>query len=186
MLTSMKQSGFGLTEILVTVVLLAIGLLGLASLQGVSLNRNNDSYYRQQAVMLAYDIADRMRANMAGARNPTNNNATSYHMSSTSIPSAVSCSTNCTSAQLANNDIADWATSVANRLPGGSAIVCIDNAPDAPNTCNPYPPTPASPCCGSGVAPPGTAFAAKIWWNEKEREGSGGVGQKFFTLSFRP
>lgn len=181
MLTSMKQSGFGLTEILVTVVLLAIGLLGLASLQGVSLNRNNDSYYRQQAVMLAYDIADRMRANMVGVRNPTNNNATSYHMSSTSIPSAVSCSTNCTSAQLANNDISEWGTSVANRLPGGSAILCIDNTPDGASI-----PTPASTLCGSGLAPPGTAFAAKIWWNEKEREGSGGVGQKFFTLSFRP
>lgn len=182
MLNSKREYGFGLTEILVTVVLLAIGLLGLASLQGVSLSRNNDSYYRQQAVILAYDIADRMRANMAGVRTPTNNNATSYHMSSTSIPSAMSCSTNCTSAQLANNDISEWATSVANLLPGGSAILCIDNTPDGAST-----PTPASTLCGSGPnAPPGTSFAAKIWWNEKEREGSGGISQKFFTLSFRP
>ena len=61
-------------------IVMAIGLLGLASLQAVSLTRGNDSLLRQQAAMLAYDIADRMRANLGGVRDPANGDRSSYHM----------------------------------------------------------------------------------------------------------
>ncbi|MCP5158556.1 MAG: type IV pilus modification protein PilV [Gammaproteobacteria bacterium] len=57
-----KQNGFTLIEILVTVVVLAIGLLGLAGLQAISLRYNSTAYQRSQATILAYDIVERMRA----------------------------------------------------------------------------------------------------------------------------
>lgn len=57
------ESGFSLMEVLVALLVLAIGLLGLAALQAQGLRFNQDAYIRSQATNLAYDIMDRMRAN---------------------------------------------------------------------------------------------------------------------------
>lgn len=57
------QRGFSLMEVLVAVMVLAIGLLGLAALQTQGIRFNQDAYTRSQATMLAFDIMDRMRAN---------------------------------------------------------------------------------------------------------------------------
>lgn len=54
-------------EVLVTVLILAIGLLGLAGLQSTSLRSNHSAMLRSQATVLAYDIVDRMRANRDAA-----------------------------------------------------------------------------------------------------------------------
>jgi type IV pilus assembly protein PilV len=62
-----KSRGMTLVEILIALLILSIGLLGLASLQTLSLRFNTSAYYRTQATQLAYDIADRMRANRASA-----------------------------------------------------------------------------------------------------------------------
>lgn len=60
---SKYQSGFSLIEILIALMILSVGLLGLAALQAAALKTNHGAYYRSQAVFLAYDICDRMRAN---------------------------------------------------------------------------------------------------------------------------
>ncbi|PTN38085.1 type IV pilus modification protein PilV [Desulfonatronum sp. SC1] len=59
--------GFSLLEVLVGLLILAIGLLGLAALQVRSLQHNNDAYFRSQATLMSYDIIDRMRANRPNA-----------------------------------------------------------------------------------------------------------------------
>ena len=53
-------------EVLIAMLVLAIGLLALASLQAQSLKFNHESYVRSQATILAYEIMDRMRANPFG------------------------------------------------------------------------------------------------------------------------
>ena len=58
-----RQAGIGLIEILVTVLILGIGILGVASTQVVSLQMNTQSQSRSQAVLLAEDLLDRIRAN---------------------------------------------------------------------------------------------------------------------------
>ena len=70
-----KQTGASLVEVLVAVVLLTFGILGVAGLQLVGTKTNHGSYLRSQAVSLAYDVADRMRANAAGALANTYNTA---------------------------------------------------------------------------------------------------------------
>lgn len=62
-----KQSGFSMLEVLVTILIMSVGLLGLAGLTAASMRNNHGAYHRTQAVWLAYDIADRMRANRAVA-----------------------------------------------------------------------------------------------------------------------
>jgi len=61
-------SGFTLIEVLITIVILAVGLLGLAGLQVTSLNNQLESYQRAQALLLLEDMANRIRANADAAR----------------------------------------------------------------------------------------------------------------------
>jgi type IV pilus assembly protein PilV len=61
------QSGMTLIEILVAIVVLAIGLLGLAGLQLKGIQVNQGSTWRWQAAALAEDLADRIRADKTGA-----------------------------------------------------------------------------------------------------------------------
>ena len=62
------QKGMTLIEVLVTLILVSVGLLGVAALQLASLRNNEESYMRSQASVLAADILDRMRANSIAFR----------------------------------------------------------------------------------------------------------------------
>ena len=117
-----KQDGFTLLEVLIALLVLSIGLLGLAALQTTGLRSNQMATMRTQATQRSYDMADRMRANQAGV------DAQSYVQSTTSdIPSvAVNCTTaTCTSAQMVVFDKANWLTEVT-RLPGGRGRITRD------------------------------------------------------------
>ena len=63
-----KQRGVGLIEILVTILVIAIGLLGLAGMQTASMKNINNSHNRALATIAAYDMAERMRSNPAGVK----------------------------------------------------------------------------------------------------------------------
>lgn len=112
---TMKSSGFTLVEVLVAVLVLAIGLLGLALLQTSGLRLNTNSYSRSQATLLAYDIIDRMRANAPGFRagNYDIANATAYNALWSAYTSCKSSTCNCDtgvcdSPTLARYDLGRW------------------------------------------------------------------------------
>lgn len=67
------EGGFTLIEVLVTLLILAIGLLGVAALQVRGLQYNQDAYVRSQVSFLAYDISDRMRMNRTNMANYVSN-----------------------------------------------------------------------------------------------------------------
>ncbi len=122
------QQGFTLVEVLVALVVLAIGLLGLASLQMMSIKFNSDSYLRTQATTLAYDIADRMRANRTAAlsgayHSPTTADANAKQAAYVAC-SGGSCSCyaggNCNGANLALFDLGTWYQRVELALPGST------------------------------------------------------------------
>lgn len=58
-----KQSGFSLIEILISILILGVGILGLGGLQVASLKSTTNAHSRTIATMYATDLADRMRAN---------------------------------------------------------------------------------------------------------------------------
>ncbi len=60
-----KQAGVGMVEVLVTLVILSVGLLGVASLQFIGTLTNSDALHRSQAVMVAQQLSERLRANAA-------------------------------------------------------------------------------------------------------------------------
>ena len=60
-----EQSGFTMIEVLVTIAILVIGLLGLAAMQTLATIAELEAYQRSQALVLVRDLADRMQANKA-------------------------------------------------------------------------------------------------------------------------
>lgn len=61
------QRGVTLIEVMIAVLVFAIGLLGIAALQAVSLQSGQGAYYRTQAINLAYEVADFARVNRSAA-----------------------------------------------------------------------------------------------------------------------
>ena len=67
MIAHRKNAGFSMIEVLITIVILMIGLLGLAGLQTKALTAQMESYQRSQALILLKDMADRIDANRKNA-----------------------------------------------------------------------------------------------------------------------
>lgn len=118
MKNSMKQSGFTLLEVLIAMLVLSIGLLGLAGLMASSMRNNQSSYHSTQATWLAYDILDRMRANRAGAI------AGSYNGT---LGSAATCSTTAPTGTITAQDIGGWKNAIACALPEGDASIAVNS-----------------------------------------------------------
>ncbi len=115
---SKTQKGFTLIEILVTMLVMAIGFLGLAAMQSTGLQQSQNTYFRTQADILARDIVDRMRANRLGVLNE------SYAFDGDTAPDDQGCSsgTDCSEEQMATQDLREWFLRVQT-LPGGDATV---------------------------------------------------------------
>ena len=106
-----SNAGFTLIEILVSMVVLAIGLLGVAAMQLRGLQYSHDAYLRSQISVLAYGMADRMRLNKA--------NAAAYYASIFIVPTTAPG--RCANAAVgAVNDLACWHLAVFTALPPGS------------------------------------------------------------------
>ncbi len=173
MKTIMKtHSGFTLIEVLIAVVLLAGALLGLAGLQARVLSNNQSAYNRSQATQLAYDIADRMRANTNSSVAANNNDALVIYttfLPSTGIqkPNCLT-TTGCSQVDMANNDLFEWNLALAT-LPNGQGLVCKDSTPkDGTSTA-------ASACDGAGAD-----YHIKIWWDD-DKSGT----NQLFVVGFK-
>lgn len=119
--TSQAQQGFTLIEILVAIVVLAIGLLGLAGLQANGLKFNNSAYQRSVASMLAYDMLDRIRANRDGL---IAGNYNDHGPGDGAFPSNPGCiNSGCSTANLADYDVFDWGQQLGNLLPSGTGQI---------------------------------------------------------------
>ncbi|MEW5754838.1 MAG: type IV pilus modification protein PilV [Pseudomonadota bacterium] len=182
-----KMAGLTLVEILVTLVILAIGLLGLAALQVVGMRSTGASENRTQATVYLDDLAERLRANSdaiyaAGMYNP----AVVLNGAACAAP-ATYCSDNfngaavagaaCSPAQMATFDQTEWYCGVwrdgvarggFNTLAGASATILCNDA-DAAD---------AAPC---SVRSP---LTITLQWTERAVEqGTGGPDTTTQTLT---
>jgi type IV pilus assembly protein PilV len=121
-----RSSGFSLIEVLVAVLILGIGLLGIAGLQTAGIRYNTSAYQRYQATLLSYDILDRMRANRKQALNTT---GYAVQMGENVTSSSDCMSASCTEAEMAVYDLASWKSALATNLPMGDGWVHISDSP---------------------------------------------------------
>ena len=110
-----KQAGTTLIEVLVSVVVLAIGLLGIAAMQASSVRYNHSAELRSMAISQVNSMLDRLYANLNGVRSGHYNNASG-------IPADPGCSS-CSASQIAQRDIHQWNTDNANLLPAGQGTI---------------------------------------------------------------
>ena len=121
-----KQSGSGLIEVLVAVVVLSVGLLSMLWAQTKSMGYQRTAEFRNMAAQIATEYADRMRANVAGA----DHYLSSYRYDPTqgfSRPnSGEKCHTAtevCSAAEMAESDQYDLRVMARNSMPGGDVLV---------------------------------------------------------------
>jgi type IV pilus assembly protein PilV len=118
-----RAAGFSLVEALVALVVLSIGMLGIAALHVEGLRSARTALTRTTAVTLAADIADRIRANRAAK--------TEYDAVVTSADTDANCEpkgAGCTPAELAHHDKALWLGAIETALPGGTGTIDCDDA----------------------------------------------------------
>jgi type IV pilus assembly protein PilV len=107
-----RQHGISIVESLVALVVLSVGMLGIASLYIASLKADRSALVRTQAVNLAIDIADRIRSNRAGKDDYATAGFTG---------TATSCvGTTCTAAEIAKDDLKLWQGNIKTYLPNGA------------------------------------------------------------------
>ena len=117
-LNKADERGFTLVEVLVALVVLSIGLLGMAKMVMVSSHSNDSAYLRSQATTLAYQAMDSMRANLIAAT--ANGYATPLNV----MPApAGNCSAVCLNTALALSDVYSWKQHLKNALPSGTGSI---------------------------------------------------------------
>lgn len=126
-----SQRGVSLIEALVALLVLALGIMGMAGIQTRTLVESRTTNSRALAVQLTDDLLDRMQANSAIRINPP---AASPYVTDWGVQAAApaDCFTQaCNGAQLAAFDLVQWKASLGRVLPGGDARVfqsTTDNA----------------------------------------------------------
>ncbi len=180
-----KSGGFTLVEVLIAVVILSIGLLGLAGLQTLALRQNNSSQGRSQAVELINDLADRMRANRVGV------DAGNYVLPAAPFNPGFDCMTNfagtssgnnCNAAEMAAVDLFAWQTAVQQALPlGQGQMQCTDNAD--PGFTDAAPVDLINDADTDGVpCTVGSSFLLSITWDDNGANGA----LTTFNVAFQP
>lgn len=116
-----RQTGVTMIEILITIIVVAVGLLGAVGLQVNSMKAGNNANFRYQATLLAYDMAERMRANPLGIKS-NNYDAITVTDTGTNYTGTI------TAANMYKQDIYDWKQSLKSQLPSGNGTVTVDGS----------------------------------------------------------
>lgn len=127
-----RARGFSLMEVLVALIVLSVGLLGIAKMQGLALSSTTVASARSLAAIEASSLADAMHANRVywASNAPTAAAVTVSGNAVSGGPTAGTCTAACTASQLAGYDLQQWATALNALLPNDSAtITCNGTTP---------------------------------------------------------
>jgi len=141
-----QHTGFSLIESLVALIVISIGLLGLAALQTSALRNTQIANISSHATISAHDIIERMRSN------PTGMQSKAYNAPSLVANADCYTTTGCTPTEMAKNDMYEWVNELKKKIPQSSAITCLDSTPDDGTNST------AAECDGNG-----DVYAIKIW-----------------------
>ncbi|MBL4607274.1 MAG: type IV pilus modification protein PilV [Pseudomonadales bacterium] len=114
---SKKHQGFTLIEVLVSLLIMTMGIVGVLKMQTQSLKSNQRAHFRTQADLLSKDMMARMQANKAEAQKGA-------YATNAKPANAPDCQTiECSAAQLVQWDLYQWYEQIEKELPAGSATV---------------------------------------------------------------
>lgn len=121
------NKGSAMMETVVSLFVLAVGLLGTLAMQAQGVNSNQRANFVTEANILAADMVDRI---LAYKNNDDLADAGEYNNIDTSSTTSTlpDCSAGCTSAQQVTFDEVEWGDLLANNLPGGVGKVSFDSA----------------------------------------------------------
>ncbi|MCQ3830772.1 type IV pilus modification protein PilV [Microbulbifer elongatus] len=112
-----KQQGATLIEVLISVLVLAVGLLGVAATQTLSLKNGNGANQRYMAALAAQEIVERMRANPSGLEQG------SYDGEVDGSETRKTCTTACSVNDLASMDLYEWGQLLQTNLPASTGTI---------------------------------------------------------------
>jgi type IV pilus assembly protein PilV len=115
-----RERGLSLIEILVTLTIVAFGVLGLLGLQARALSFQKDSFDRKAAAEMIAEFAERARMNYEAF---TLDNYLGDFPIGAATPAVATCAAPCTAAQTANRDLSEWRAELRRRIPGSAAYV---------------------------------------------------------------
>ena len=129
-----RETGFSLIEVLVSIVILGIGMLGAAGLQLATLRSNHFTAQASVATQLVRDyeeITQMLRSAAISSSEGTSalSGLDTATADSSTIPNCQTTSAACDASALAAFMLSEWKDRVKNELPGGRAVVCRDSAP---------------------------------------------------------
>ncbi|MEZ5447075.1 MAG: type IV pilus modification protein PilV [Gammaproteobacteria bacterium] len=160
-----RQRGFTLLEVLIALVVLAVGMLGIAALQARGMQYNTDAYARTQATILAYDIIDRMRTRSYPLSNDPDKNKLEDAMllyTTTAANTDGACDPASTSVA---EELECWQLEIDRTLPGGT---------NGTVTCNP---------CNDDGNPNNDIYQVNLSWVNRAAAGAAATP---VMVSFQP
>ena len=125
-----QQRGFTLLESMIALVILSVGLLGVAGLQSLGLQMNSDALQRTQATILIYNIAEKMRMDPENALEEAGSN--SYEGTITAADSGVDCME---SSNTAADILVCWQVFLRDQMPTGSIAISAPGDDSYPRLC---------------------------------------------------
>ena len=147
-----KEQGFSLIEVLVTLIIISIGMMGIIGMQLMSAKNVNNAELRSLATYFAYDMAERMRAN------PTGVSGGSYNLVDGSATDPGDCTSGCTAIVLAQRDAFIWNDMIDNSIANNTGTAPRGLGPGAFGTVR----------LAAGV------YTIAVTWNEQDRSNAGG------------
>ena len=125
-----KTTGFTLLEVMISMVIFSVGMLGLAGIQAIALKNNNTAYMRTIAMQQAYNMTDLLRSStdFDGVVDSTFNTITSALGTAPTACFVDNNTTTCTTTQIAASDIYHWKNRMQSEMPSGRGKVTFDAA----------------------------------------------------------
>lgn len=157
----MRARGYTLLEILIAVLVLALGIIGGVALQLGALRARHQSVLLSQATQLAATLAERMHANPAQAATYLTLDYDALAEPLPSAPSSLCHGGACDAAQLAFADLYDVKLLAKQNLPGGRVLICRDAGLWSGGTLR-------WDCVGGAGAP----LVVKVGWRDKRPDGT--------------
>jgi type IV pilus assembly protein PilV len=164
--TNLKQSSkaFALIEVLIAIVIFSLSMIALLAVEMESIASAQSAGYRNIASSMAYNLADQMRANATavssnsytatiavGGSAGTKNSCRSVYYNTTGTASQ------CTSAQMAQDDLYNFALNLKSQIPNANAFICRDSSITDGSVSS-------SSCDGNGN------YVIKIFWNDSSNK----------------